>query len=278
MNNKAEDQISGKLYIDNDSEDENNKSVKQEKQEFTGNSKSELEQDIPDLTFELPFSKALHDLMQSSEKPENAYLVSNEIKNRIDGNRSSSPITVSRDLNAETENFLQMLEKSVTKNDTNSSENSLFSNNSLLPFFSTTTQVQGNETKNTDANRFINWPDKQNSKKFTCPICQRPFGRRYHLMRHMHTVHKTVENIDQLTAEIPARKSLIQNDTNQSPKKEDQNQKKEKLCNQNADIKQKYLSCSIQQKKEILTTNLEKLSEKQLDAVFKFIIDSVWND
>ena len=113
-------------------------------------------------------------------------------------------------------------------------------------------------------------------------------------MRHMNTVHRTVENIKQLSADIPARKSLIiekdecsskqfRDDeviiiepSKFSPMQNTEITLPDLSTQKDIETKNKFSNCSTPRKTEVLNSCLEKLDGVQLDAVFGFIVDSVW--
>ena len=170
----------GKLYMDNDSENEIaanevidlENTVNSEDQPFssqkqvglclneTKSSTASVFQDAPNQAFELPFSQALQHLIQASK---NTVTVDNQFNENI----ARSPVPeIQQDLNTDPD-IMQLLEQTIETQRSKFVENM---RKGPLPMventFGAETQLESSQVGLC-------------SKKFTCPVCIRPFGRRY---------------------------------------------------------------------------------------------------
>ena len=78
-----------------------------------------------------------------------------------------------------------------------------------------------NTQKDDITNETIMYERIRNESDYHCPFCDRHFSRRYHLCRHLRSVHKNISTIEDLISKIPSKKDTA-SESERSSKSEEQ--------------------------------------------------------
>lgn len=114
-------------------------------------------------------------------------------------------------------------------------------------------------------------------RSYLCPFCERPFGRRYHLTRHLRTVHKEHPLIEQIIPTIPTKRSISKingfSPTSHPHAQDYETDPSEETLNQA--ISAFSTQHNRQQKIEIILPLIHKLQGAHLDELFACIMHAL---